>query len=90
MMTKVSATVLAVMEGGNSAMVVAAMDVDEGRRGEGGVHRGEQARRRRSRRRAGGAGDVTARRRRSRRRAGDVTATGGGWRWRRDLCRCSF
>ncbi|KAG5564839.1 hypothetical protein RHGRI_000888 [Rhododendron griersonianum] len=54
MMTKVSATVVAVMEGGNSAMVVAAMDVDEGRRGEGGVHRGEeeeeQAASRRSRR----------------------------------------
>ncbi|KAI8547182.1 hypothetical protein RHMOL_Rhmol07G0175300 [Rhododendron molle] len=41
MMMKVSATVVAVMEGGNSAMVVMAMDGDEGRRGEVGVHRGE-------------------------------------------------
>ncbi|KAI8567963.1 hypothetical protein RHMOL_Rhmol02G0162100 [Rhododendron molle] len=41
MMMKVSATVVAVMEGGNSAMVVTAMYCDEGRRGEGAVHRGE-------------------------------------------------
>ncbi|KAI8545828.1 hypothetical protein RHMOL_Rhmol07G0068800 [Rhododendron molle] len=62
---------VAVMEGGISAMVVTAMDGDEGRRGEGGVHRGEQARRKRSEPAAV-----------SNRQGRDVTATGGGWRWR--------
>ncbi|KAE9461052.1 hypothetical protein C3L33_07047, partial [Rhododendron williamsianum] len=52
----VSAAVVAVMEGGNSAMVVAAMDGDEGRRRGGvGVHRGEQRGRR-------GGGGVNRRR----------------------------
>ncbi|KAI8527783.1 hypothetical protein RHMOL_Rhmol12G0101600 [Rhododendron molle] len=69
MMMKVSATVVAVMEGRNSAM-----DGDEGRRGEGGVHRGEQARRRRS--------EPTAV---NNQQGRDVTATGGGWRWRRQM-----
>ncbi|KAG5531678.1 hypothetical protein RHGRI_026334 [Rhododendron griersonianum] len=71
MMTKVSATVIAVMEGGNSAMVVAAMDVDEGRRGEGGVHRGEQARRRRSKRSRRCAGEEEEEQAASRRCDGD-------------------
>ncbi|KAI8531954.1 hypothetical protein RHMOL_Rhmol11G0175600 [Rhododendron molle] len=74
MMMKVSAMVVAVMDGGNSAMVVTAMDGDEGRRGEGGVHRGEQARRRRSE-------PAVVNNRQGR----DVTATGGGWRWQRHM-----
>ncbi|KAG5550748.1 hypothetical protein RHGRI_015638 [Rhododendron griersonianum] len=92
MMTKVSATVVAVMEGGNSAMVVAAMDVDEGRRGEGGVHRGEQARRRRSRRSRRCDGEEEEEQAASRRCdgifvvvrseivGGGEAAMGGGWR----------